>query len=78
MYTAYVERLKDHLGEDAIFVDDSLASDADLRACFEEVAWEPPFPIYRRPVYEEPIRVMHIARLRRYRRYLGTHRADGG
>jgi hypothetical protein len=78
MYAAHVDRLKAHLGEDAIFVDDSGANDPDLRQIFERVEWEPPLPLYRRPAYTEPIRIMHIARCRRYRLFTGLQWAEGG
>jgi 4-amino-4-deoxy-L-arabinose transferase-like glycosyltransferase len=78
MYAAHVGRLKAHLGEDAIFVDDATANDSDLRAIFERVDWEPPLPLWRRPEYAEPIRVIHIARCHRYRLYTGLKWAEGG
>ena len=78
MYAAYVDSLKAHLGEDAIFVDDNEANDADLRQIFEQVEWEPPLPLWRRPVYTDPIRTLHIARCRRYRLFTGLRWAEGG
>lgn len=78
MYAASVERLKAHLGEDAIFVDDVEANDADLRQIFTSVQWEPPLSIWRRPLYDQPVRVLHIARCLRYRRYTGLDWAQGG
>ena len=79
MYAAHVERLKSHLGEDAIFINDGRADDADLRAVFERVEWEePPLAIWRRPLNKEPIRFLHIARCYGYRRYTGLDWAVGG
>ena len=78
MYAAYVEELKDHLGQDAIFVNDTQAEDRDLRALFERVEWEAPLPIYRRPYYSEPIHTLYIARCYHYRRYIGTDWHEGG
>jgi hypothetical protein len=78
MYAAYVDTLKAHLGEDAIFVNDGQADDRDLRQIFTTVLWEPPFPIWRRPFYAEPIRTIYIARCYRYRRYTGLAWALGG
>lgn len=78
MYTAYNERLKDHLGDDAIFIDDNESNDRDLRAVFERVEWEPPFEQWRRDVYPMPIRTVHIARCRNYRLWTGLKWADGG
>ena len=78
MYAAYVERLKTHLGEDAIFINENELEDGYLRQVFAGVAWEPPYPIWRKPFYSEPIRTVHIARCRRYRRYTGLDWAEGG
>jgi len=77
MYAAYVDDLKDRLGEDAIFVDDSLVNDSDLRLLFEKVEWEPPLEIWR-PFYSVPIRTIHIARCRRYRLFKGLEWVNGG
>lgn len=78
MYAADVDRLKAHLGESAIFVDDNEANDSDLRKIFERVDWDPPLPLWRRPAYSEPIRVLHIARCRNYRLFTGLKWAEGG
>jgi 4-amino-4-deoxy-L-arabinose transferase-like glycosyltransferase len=79
MYAAHVERLQLHLGEDAIFINDGRADDADLHAVFERVEWEePPFLIWRRPLNAEPVRIIHIARCYGYRRYTGLDWAVGG
>ena len=79
MYAAYVTRLKTHLGEDAIFLNDGRADDHDLRTVFEHVEWEePPFAIWRRPLNIEPVRLIHIGRCYRYRRYTGLEWAVGG
>lgn len=79
MYAAHVERLKDHLGEDCLFLNDGRADDHDLRTVFERVTWdEPPFPIWRPPYNREPVRFIHIARCHGYRRYTGIEWAVGG
>ena len=78
MYAAYVEELKPHLGEDCVFINDGEADDRDLRIIFERVEWEPPFPIWRRPYYDKPVRYLHIARCYGYRRYVGLDWASGG
>jgi hypothetical protein len=78
MYAAHVDKLKGHLGDTAIFVDDTLVNDADLRKLFDNVEWDPPFPLWRRSVYAEPIRVIRIARCRGFKRYVGLDWAVGG
>ena len=78
MYAVYVERLKSHLGEDAIFVDDNDARDADLRLLFEEVVPEPDLVVWRRPLYNVPIKTLHIVRCRKFRKYVGLEWAEGG
>ena len=78
MHAAYIERLKNHLGEDAVFVNDNESEDKYLRQIFESVTWDRPCPIYRRPYYAEPIRTVHIARCRNFRRYVGLEWAEGG
>ena len=78
MYAAHVEQLKGRLGEDAVFVNDGEADDEDLRAVFERVEWDPPYPIWQRPTYDTPVRYIHIARCYGYRRYMGLDWAVGG
>lgn len=78
MYAAYVESLRTKLGEDAIFVNDTQREDADLHLIFQQVTWDPPLTIYRRPYYKEPIHTLHIARCRGFRRYVGTDWHVGG
>jgi len=78
MYAADVERLRLHLGEDAIFVDDSNVNEADLKRLFEEVVWEPPYNVWRKPEYSVPIRTLYIAHCRRFKRYVGLEWAQGG
>jgi 4-amino-4-deoxy-L-arabinose transferase-like glycosyltransferase len=78
MYAAYVERLKDHLGEDCLFINSGQADDRDLRLIFEDVEWQPPFDLWRRPLYNRPIASIHIAKCRGYRRYVGLQWAQGG
>ena len=78
MYAAYVEELKDRIGRNALFVNDTQAEDRDLHAIFHRVEWQPPLPIYRRPYYTEPIRTLYIARCYDYWRYTGTDWHDGG
>jgi 4-amino-4-deoxy-L-arabinose transferase-like glycosyltransferase len=78
MYAAHVERLKQLLGQDAIFVNDGEADDADLRQIFTQVKWEPPLLIWRRPLYAQPVHSLHIARCYGYRRYVGLDWARGG
>jgi hypothetical protein len=78
MYAAYVERLKTHLGEDAIFVNDNRSDESDLGQIFERVEWTEAIPVWRRPYYDAPIRTMEIARCRNYRRYTGLEWTEGG
>jgi 4-amino-4-deoxy-L-arabinose transferase-like glycosyltransferase len=78
MYAAYVEELTEKLGQDAVFINDTMAEDADLRKVFTEVSWDPPMPVYRRPYSSEPIRTVYIARCRGYRWYTGTSWHSGG
>ena len=78
MYAAYIDRLKNHLGEDAVFVNENESEDRYLRQIFESVTWDEPYPIWRRPYYAEPIRVVHIARCRKFKRYIGLDWAEGG
>jgi 4-amino-4-deoxy-L-arabinose transferase-like glycosyltransferase len=78
MYTVYNDRLKSHLGEDAIFVGDDGAPREGLSELFDAVEWEPPLRIWRRPEYAEPIRTVYIARCRRFRKFIGLTRASGG
>ena len=78
MYAAYVEELTEKLGQDAVFINDTMAEDADLRKVFTEVTWDPPMPIYRKPYYSEPIRTVYIARCKGYRLYTGTAWHSGG
>ena len=78
MYAAYVDGLKSKLGGSAVFVNDTMAEDGDLRRVFTTVTWDPPIPIYRRPYYSEPIRTIYIARCKGYRLYTGTDWHVGG
>ena len=78
MYAAYIDELKNHLGEDAVFVNENKSEDKYLRQIFESVTWDAPYPIYRRPYYNGPIRTVHIARCRNFRRYVGLEWAEGG
>ncbi len=78
MYAAYVEELTEKLGQDAVFINETMAEDADLRKVFTEVTWDPPMPIYRKPFYSEPIRTIYIARCKGYRLYTGTAWHSGG
>ncbi len=78
MYAAYIDRLKPHLGEDALFVDDGQAEREDLARIFERVDWDPPYLQYRRPLYAEPIRTLYIARCRKFQKFVGLHWARGG
>ncbi len=78
MYAAHVARLRQRLGQDAVFINDGEADDADLRRIFTHVVWEPPQPVWRRPLYAEPIRTLHIARCYGYRLYTGLAWARGG
>ncbi len=66
MYAAHVERLKPHLGDNAIFINDGESDASDLRQSFERVEWDPPFPI-RRAGNPEPIRFVHVVRCYGYR-----------
>lgn len=78
MYAAHVERLKDHLGEDALYVNNNQVEDPYLRQLFEGVTWDAPRPVYRRPLYPQPIRTIWFARCTNFRRYVGLDWADGG
>lgn len=78
MYAAYVSHLRGHLGEDAVFIDAGEADDADLRQVFTKVEWQPPFPIWRRPLYPQPITSIHLAKCYGYRKYTGVSWARGG
>ncbi len=78
MYAAHIAQLKPHLGEDAVFLNDGEADDQDLRAVFERVEWDPPYPVWQRPTYAAPVRYIHIARCYGYRRYTGLDWAVGG
>ena len=78
MYAAHVERLKVHLGENALFINDNASEAPYLRQIFERVDWAEPLPIWRRPYYDFPIRTMHFARGYNYRRYTGLEWAEGG
>jgi 4-amino-4-deoxy-L-arabinose transferase-like glycosyltransferase len=78
MYAAYVERLQNHLGEDCLFINAGEVDDHDLREIFTAVQWQPPFDIWRRPLYNRPIARIHIAKCRGYRKYVGLRWAQGG
>jgi 4-amino-4-deoxy-L-arabinose transferase-like glycosyltransferase len=78
MYAASVETLKQHLGEDALFINAGEVDDADLRKIFTDVVWQPAFAIWRRPLYSQPIAYIHIAKCYGYRRYIGLQWASGG
>ncbi len=78
MYATDIEKLKSRLGEDAIFVDNSAANDPDLKKLFEEVHWEAPYDIWRKPLYNEPVNTIQIAICRKYRLYTGLEWAEGG
>ena len=78
MYAAYIDNLKTHLGEDAVFVNENKSEDKYLRQIFESVTWDAPYPIYRKPYYAGPIRTVHIARCRNFKRYVGLEWAEGG
>jgi dolichol-phosphate mannosyltransferase len=78
MYAAYVEQLKNHLGEDCLFINAGEVDDHDLRQIFKRVEWQPPFDIWRRPLYAVPVSTIHIAKCYGYRRYVGLEWARGG
>ena len=78
MYAANVDELRQHLGQDALFIDDSESNASDLGQLFDSVEWEPPLKVWRRPVYDEPIHIVHIARCRGMRRFVGLQWAEGG
>ncbi len=78
MYAAYVEELKGHLGEDALYLNDNRVEDPYLRSLFTSVEWAESLPIYRRPIYQEPVRQVQMAHCRGFRRYVGLEWADGG
>ncbi|MBC7529451.1 MAG: glycosyltransferase family 39 protein [Chthonomonadaceae bacterium] len=78
MYAAHVERLKAHLGEDCLWINDTKAEDADLRQIFTRVEWLAPVPVWRRPYADTPIRTLYIAKCYGYRRYTGIEWAVGG
>ena len=78
MYAAYIDNLKNHLGADAVFVNENEVEDKYLRQIFESVTWDEPYPIYRKPYYAGPIRTVHIARCHNFRRYVGLEWAEGG
>jgi 4-amino-4-deoxy-L-arabinose transferase-like glycosyltransferase len=78
MYAAHVGRLKSHLGENALYINENRVEDPYLREIFEEVEWAEPLPIWRKPYYDFPIRTIQLARCRNYRRYVGLEWAEGG
>ncbi len=78
MYAAHVERLKSHLGENALYLNENRVEDPYLREIFERVEWAEPYPIWRRPYYAVPIRTVQLARGYNYRRYTGLEWAEGG
>jgi dolichol-phosphate mannosyltransferase len=78
MYAATVEDLKQHLGEDCLFINAGEVDDPDLRAIFRQVEWLPPYEIWRRPLYDRPVTTIHIARCYGYRKYTGLDWARGG
>jgi hypothetical protein len=78
MYAAYIERLKAHLGENAVYVNDNASEDPYLRQIFERVEWDAPIPVWRRPYAQEPIRALYIARCYGFKRYVGLDWAEGG
>lgn len=78
MYAAYVQQLKQELGNDAIFLNAGKANDADLHKVFRRVEWLPPVPLYRRSLYKRPITTVYIAKCYGYRLYTGLRWARGG
>lgn len=78
MYAAHVERLRSHLGENALYINENRVEDPYLQEIFEGVEWAEPFPIWRKPYYDVPIRTVELARCRNYRRYTGLEWAEGG
>ena len=77
-YAARIEELRDHLGENAVFVNETKGEDAALREVFERVEWTGPYPVWRRRYFAEPIRYHYYARCYKFRRFIGIEHAHGG
>ena len=57
---------------------DMCAVDAGrLKSHFEEVVPEPDFVIWRRPLYNVPMKTLRIVRRRKLRKYAGLEWAEG-
>lgn len=78
MYAAYVGRMKQMLGDDAVFLNDGMADDGDLRLVFAGVTWDTPFQVWRRPLYHVPVKTVFIARCHNFQRYVGLSWTSGG
>jgi 4-amino-4-deoxy-L-arabinose transferase-like glycosyltransferase len=78
MYAAYVDGLKAHLGENAVYVDETLIAEPYLRQLFDRVEWAPPVVVWSRPLFREPVRTVYIARCYGLKRNIGLTWAHGG
>ena len=77
-YAADIDTLKAHLGENAIYVNESRGEDAELHTLFDRMEWAGPFPIWRRPYFAQPIRSHYYGRCYHYTRFIGLTQAHGG
>ncbi len=78
MYAAYIHELKGKLGDNAIFLDVWRHNDPDLRAIFNRVTWEPDYQVWRKPLYNNPVASISIARCYNFTKYVGLRWASGG
>ena len=77
-YAASVEDLKAHIGDNALYVNETKGEDAELRTLFERVQWSGPNPVWRRPYFAQPIRSHYYGRCYDFRRFIGISQAHGG
>ena len=77
-YAVDIDELQQHLGENAVYVNEYKGEDEALRALFERAEWIGPFPVWRRPYFAQPIRTHYYARCYKFRQFIGIKRARGG
>lgn len=77
-YAARVDDLKAHIGDNALYVNETPGEDSELHTLFERVQWSGPEPVWRRPYFAQPIRSHYYGRCYEFRRFIGISRAHGG
>ena len=77
-YAAHIDDLKGYLGANALYVNETTGETPELQTLFQSVEWTGPFPVWRRPYFQQPIRSHYYGRCYRFQRFIGLSRSHGG